>query len=190
MPLPACRRQKKQQWQTSSFHKGRCMRIQQKFIRSIAISLGMLFLLSIMAVAVEPVPLPDIQLTAADGSTVKSNALPSQGNWLIIYIQPRNQFSDNLLRLLKRDQYPTLAQHAVIIVGGSIDDLKTAQTRFPELAQATWYADTNKSAFALMKLTGAPMILGIKERTITWSLSGILSDVNVAKSILNTWVEG
>jgi hypothetical protein len=127
---------------------------------------------------------------AADGSTVKSNALPSQGNWLIIYIEPRNQFSDNLLRMLKRDQYPTLAQHAVIIVGGSIDDLKTAQTRFPELAQATWYADTNKSAFGLMKLTGAPMILGIKQRTITWSLSGILSDVNVAKSLLNTWVEG
>jgi hypothetical protein len=166
------------------------MRIQQKFIRSIAVSLGMLFLLSIMAAAVEPVPLPDIQLTAADGSTVKSNALPSQGNWLIIYIQPRNQFSDNLLRTLKRDQYPTLAQHAVIIVGGGIEDLKTAQTRFPELALATWYADTNKSAFGLMKLTGAPMILGIKQRTITWSLSGMLSDVNVAKSILNTWVEG
>ncbi|HXA83687.1 MAG TPA: hypothetical protein VNZ47_01345, partial [Candidatus Dormibacteraeota bacterium] len=66
----------------------------------------MLFLLSIMAVALEPLPLPDIQLTAADGSTVKSSALPSQGNWLIIYIQPRNQFSDNLLRTLKRDQYP------------------------------------------------------------------------------------
>jgi hypothetical protein len=41
-----------------------------------------------------------------------------------------------------------------------------------------------------MKLTGAPVILGIKQQTITWSLSGILSDVNVAKSILNTWVEG
>lgn len=166
------------------------MRIQQKFIRTVAVALGVAFLLSGMALAVEPVPLPDIQLTAADGSTVKSTALPSQGNWLIIYIQPRNQFSDNLLRLLKKDQYPTLAQHAVIIVGGSVDDLKTAQTRFPELASATWYADTNKSAFSLMKLTGAPMILGIKQRTITWSLSGILSDVNVAKSILNTWVEG
>lgn len=166
------------------------MRIQQKFIRTVAVALGVAFLLSGMALAVEPVPLPDIQLTAADGSTVKSTALPSQGNWLIIYIQPRNQFSDNLLRLLKKDQYPTLAQHAVIIVGGSVDDLKTTQTRFPELASATWYADTNKSAFSLMKLTGAPMILGIKQRTITWSLSGILSDVNVAKSILNTWVEG
>src|SRR6185437_10357748 len=132
--------------------------VHQKLLRAIAITLGIVFLLSMMAVAVETVPLPDIQLTAADGSTVKSSALPTTGNWLIIYIQPRNQFSDNLLRLLKKDQYPTLAQHAVIIVGGSTDDLKTAQSRFPDLASATWYADTNRSAFSLMKLTGAPMI--------------------------------
>ena len=166
------------------------MLVQQKLVRAMAITLGVVFLLSMAAMAIEPVPLPDIQLTAADGSTVKSSALPTTGNWLLIYIQPRNQFSDNLLRLLKKDQYPTLAAHAVIIVGGSTDDLKTAQSRFPDLAAATWYADTNRSAFSLMKLTGAPMILGIKQRTISWSLSGILSDVNVAKSILNTWLEG
>jgi hypothetical protein len=165
------------------------MQVQTK-LRAIAITLGVAFFFSMVAAAIEPVPLPDIQLTAADGSTVKSSALPTTGNWLIIYIQPRNQFSDNLLRLLKKDQYPTLASHAVIIVGGSTDDLKTAQSRFPDLAAATWYADTNRSAFSLMKLTGAPMILGIKQRTISWSLSGVLSDVNVAKSILNTWLEG
>jgi hypothetical protein len=164
--------------------------VQEKLLRAFAITLGIVFLLSMMAVAVEPVPLPDIQLTAADGSTVKSSALPTTGNWFIIYIQPRNQFSDNLLRLLKKDDYPTLAAHAVIIVGGTTDDLKTAQARFPDLASATWYADTNRSAFTLMKLTGAPMILGIKQRTISWSLSGVLSDVNVAKSILNTWLAG
>jgi hypothetical protein len=166
------------------------MLVQQKLVRAMAITLGMVFLVSMAAMAIEPVPLPDIQLTAADGSTVKSSALPTTGNWLLIYIQPRNQFSDNLLRLLKKDQYPTLAAHAVIIVGGSTDDLKTAQARFPDLASATWYADTNRSAFSLMQLTGTPMILGIKQRTISWSLSGILSDVNVAKSILNTWLEG
>ena len=164
--------------------------VQEKLLRAFAITLGIVFLLSMIAVAVEPVPLPDIQLTAADGSTVKSSALPTTGNWFIIYIQPRNQFSDNLLRLLKKDDYPTLAAHAVIIIGGTTDDLKTAQARFPDLASATWYADTNRSAFTLMKLTGAPMILGIKQRTISWSLSGVLSDVNVAKSILNTWLAG
>src|ERR1041385_8782170 len=119
--------------------------VQEKLLRAFAITLGIVFLLSMMAVAVEPVPLPDIQMTAADGSTVKSSALPTTGNWFIIYIQPRNQFSDNLLRLLKKDDYPTLAAHAVIIIGGTTDDLKTAQARFPDLASATWYADTNRS---------------------------------------------
>jgi len=162
-------------------------------MRTIAVTLATVFMLlmtAATAVAVEPVPLPDFQLTAADGSVIKSAALPTQGNWLIVYVQPRNQFSDNLLKLFKKDQYPALAQHAVIVVSGSTDDMKAAQTRFPELALATWYADTDKSAFGLMKLTGAPMILGIKQHTIAWSLSGILADVNVAKSILNTWLAG
>lgn len=166
------------------------MRSQKKLIRTIAVTLAAIFMLLTTAAAVEPVPLPDFQLTAADGSVVRSSALPSQGNWLLIYVQPRNQFSDNLLKLFKKDQYPALAQHAVIVVSGSTDDMKAAQTRFPELALATWYADTDKSAFGLMKLTGAPMILGIKQHTISWSLSGILSDANVAKSIVNTWLAG
>jgi len=166
------------------------MRYQKKLMRAIAITLTAVFLLSLTAAAVEPVPLPDFRLTNADGVVVKSTALPSQGNWLIVYVQPRNQFSDNLLKLFKRDQYPALAQHAVIIVSGSTDDMKFMQSRFTELALATWYADTDKSAFTLMKLTGAPMILGIRQRAISWSLSGILSDVNVARSVLNTWLQG
>jgi hypothetical protein len=151
---------------------------------------AMFAMLAIPAAAVDPVPLPDVQLTAVDGSTVKTAGLPSQGNWILIYVQPRNQFSDNLLRLLKREQYPTLAEHTVIVVGGSVDDLKGVQSRYPDLATASWYADTNKSAFTTLKLSGAPTILGIKQKTIAWSLSGVLKDVNVSKSILNTWVQG
>lgn len=166
------------------------MRFQPKNKRSIAAIAVLTCLLSLLAAAVEPVPLPDFQVTSADGLTVKSSALPSQGNWLIIYVQPRSQFSDNLLKLLKRDQYPGLEQHAVIIVGGSVDDLKSMQSRFTELSQASWYADTDKSAFNLLKLHGAPMVLGVKQKTIAWSLSGVLSDVNVARSILNTWLKG
>src|SRR5947209_13422152 len=129
MLLPACRRRKKRLWRTSSFHKGRTMLVQQKFLRAIAISLGMIFLLSMVAVAVEPVPLPDIQLTAADGSAVKSSALPTTGNWLIIYIQPRNQFSDNLLRLLKKDQYPTIAHNDICTDECSIHGYQYAHAR-------------------------------------------------------------
>src|SRR5258707_652181 len=113
------------------------MRSQMKLMRRITVTVAtvlMLLMTVATAVAVEPVPLPDFQLTAADGSVVKSSTLPTQGNWLIVYVQPRNQFSDNLLKLFKKEQYPALAQHAVIIVAGSTDDMKTAQVRFPELA--------------------------------------------------------
>src|SRR5258708_37395902 len=98
------------------------MRSQKKLMRTIAVTLATVLMLLITAVAVEPVPLPDFQLTAADGSVIKSAALPTQGNWLIVYVQPRNQFSGNLLKLIQKDQYPALAQHAVIIVSGSTDD--------------------------------------------------------------------
>src|SRR5215467_3612243 len=135
------------------------------------IILTILLTLATFALAVEPVPLPAFQLTAADGSTVKSADLPSKGNWVLIYVQPKSQFSDSLLKGLKREQYPNLEQHAVMIVGGSIEDLKSIQSKYTDLTQASWYADTDKSAYTQLKLHGAPVVLGIKQQTIQWSLN-------------------
>src|SRR5215470_5798831 len=154
------------------------MELRKDYRRSIIVFITLLTLVS-LALAVEPVPLPAFQLTSADGQTVKSASLPSKGNWLLIYIQPKSQFSDNLLKLLRREQYPNLEQHAVIIVGGSTDDLKSAQSKYPDLAQATWYADTDRNAFTQLKLHGVPVVLGIKQQTIQWSLNGVLPDTNV-----------
>jgi hypothetical protein len=33
------------------------------------------------------------------------------------------------------------------------------------------------------------VVLGVKQQTMEWSLNGVLSDVNVAKSIVNTWIQ-
>ena len=147
-----------------------------------------LILLVSFAVAVEPVPLPNFQLTNGDGQTVKTADLRTTGNWLLIYVQPKSQFSDNLLKLLKREQYPNLEQNAVIIVGGAVDDMKTMQSKYTELSQASWYADTTKDAFTQLKLHGVPVVLGIKQQTIQWSLNGVLPDTNVSKSVLNSWI--
>ncbi|HZI56888.1 MAG TPA: hypothetical protein VFF39_08940 [Verrucomicrobiae bacterium] len=142
-----------------------------------------------LAAALDPVAIPELQLTSIDNQPIKTSDLPAKGNWVLIYVQPKSQFSDNLLRLLKREQYPALEQHAIIIVGGSIDDLKATKAKYAELDKATWYADTTKSAFTQLKLHGVPVVLGVKEQTIQWSLNGVLTDVNVAKSIVNTWVQ-
>lgn len=162
------------------------MRVQKT---GAAIAILLLFLVS-AAMAGDPVPLPDFQLTSLDGQVVKSGDLPAKGNWLIIYVQPRSQFSDGLLRLLKREQYPALEKHAIMIVGGSVDDMKTMRSRFDELNQAMWYADPARNAFTQLKLHGAPVVVGVKQQTITWSLNGVLPDTNVSKSILNTWISG
>jgi len=165
------------------------MRLTQKYgHKTLAAILAMLCLVS-TGMAVDPVPLPDMQLTSLDNQVVRNADLPSKGNWLLIYVQPRSQFSDNLLRLFKREQYPALEQHAVFVVGGTVDDLKAVKAKYPELDQAAWYADINKTAFTQLKLHGVPVILGVKQQTIEWSLNGVLQDINVAKSIVNSWLQ-
>jgi hypothetical protein len=153
----------------------------------ILVAITTLLLVS-FGLAIQPVPLPAFQITSSAGQIVKSADLPSKGNWVLIYIQPKNQFSDNLLKLMKREQYPNLEQHAVIIISGSVDDLKSAQSKYPDLSQASWYADTDKTAYSQLQLHGAPVVLGLKQQIIQWSLNGVLPDSNVSRSVLNTWV--
>jgi hypothetical protein len=165
------------------------MQVIRKFGQKIvAVAIALVCLVT-LAAALDPVAIPELQLTSIDNAPIKTSDLPSKGNWVLIYVQPKSQFSDNLLRLLKREQYPSLEQHAIIIVGGSLDDLKTIKAKYSELDKATWYADTTKSAFTQLKLHGVPVVLGVKDQIIQWSLNGVLSDVNVAKSIVNTWVQ-
>jgi hypothetical protein len=165
------------------------MRVIQRFGFRIVAGFIVILSLATLAGAVDPVPLPDLQLTSIDDQPIKTTDLPSKGNWVLVYVQPRSQFSDNLLKLFKREQYPGLEQHAVIIVGGSVDDLKSVKSKYAELDQATWYADTTKNAFTQLKLHGVPVVLGVKQQTIEWSLNGVLSDVTVAKSIVNSWIQ-
>ena len=165
------------------------MQVIQKLGHQIVAAILAALCLVSLAAALDPMPLPDLQLTSIDNQPVKTADLPAKGNWLLIYIQPKSQFSDNLLRQFKREQYPALEQHAIIIVGGTLDDLKAMKTKYAELSQATWYADTSKTAFTQLKLHGVPVVLGIKQQTIQWSLNGVLPDVNVSKSIVNSWVQ-
>lgn len=165
------------------------MQVIKKFGKKMVAGAIAVLCLVTLAAAVDPVAIPELQLTSIDNQPIKTSDLPSKGNWVLIYVQPKSQFSDNLLRLLKREQYPGLEQHAIIIVGGNVDDLKAVKAKFAELDHATWYADTTKGAFTQLKLHGVPVVLGVKQQTIEWSLNGVLSDVNVAKSIVNTWIQ-
>src|SRR5215475_15743653 len=109
------------------------MQVIQKRVHKVLAAVVAVLCLVSFALAVDPVPLPDLQLTTADSQPIRNADLPSKGNWLLIYVQPKSQFSDSLLRLFKREQYPSLEQHAVIVVGGTVDDLKAVKARYAEL---------------------------------------------------------
>jgi hypothetical protein len=139
--------------------------------------------------AMEPAPLPALQLTGLDGQPITTGNLPKQGNWLLIYVTPKSHFCDEMLKLMKKDQYPTLVTDAVFVVGGSVDDAKSMQAKYPDLAAATWYADPNRVAINLLKLRGVPTVIGINQQTMKWMVNGVIPDPDNFKAILNSWIE-
>lgn len=139
--------------------------------------------------AIDPAPIPDFQLTTLDGQTIKSSGLPAAGNWLLVYVQPTSHYCDQLLKTLTADRYPTLAASAVFIVNGTAEDAKAMKAKYPDLASATWYADPGRAAFGQLKLHGVPVILGVRDQKIQWSLNGILQDAKTMQSILTSWIQ-
>jgi AhpC/TSA family len=139
--------------------------------------------------AIDPLPMPDFQLSSLDGQSVKSSDLPSSGSWLIVYIQPTSHYCDQLVKSLTKERFPNLATHTVFIVGGTVEDAKAAKAKYDELSTASWYADPSRTAFSQLKLHGVPVVLGVRDKTIQWSLNGILSDDKVFQSILNSWIQ-
>src|SRR5277367_4290657 len=69
--------------------------------------------------AVAPAPLPAFSVQGLDGTSVPSSSFSLKGKSLLIYVEGNCQSCATLLgRLLQKD-YPQLALHATIIVGGA-----------------------------------------------------------------------
>jgi len=139
--------------------------------------------------AMDPVPLPAFQVTSVDGQIVKSSDLPSKGNWLLIYVTPKSHFCEEMLKSMKKEQYPDLPLSAIFLVGGSVDEVKALQAKYPDLAAASWYADPSRNAFAQMKLHGVPTVVGVNQQTMKWIVNGIIPDPGTFKAILNSWIQ-
>lgn len=156
---------------------------------SVAVLLFLIFMPGERVEAIQPVPLPEFEVTALDGQLVKSSTFALQGKWLLVYVRSNCQPCESLLHLLKKDQFPNLSQQVVLLVGGTPAEAKALSARFPELAQATWYADPSKNAYTQLKLKGAPVVLGVRQDTIQWCVNGTLSDSNKLRPILTSWLE-
>ena len=138
--------------------------------------------------AIQTMPLPAFSVQTLDGQTVQSSSWPTQGKRVLIYVESPCQPCMTVLHLLTKQDYPQLASRAIVVAGGlSPADAGNLQKQFPDLSAAAWYADPSKNVVSSFKLQGSPVIFGIENGTVKWSISGAPSDSKQFKSALNTW---
>jgi hypothetical protein len=130
-----------------------------------------------------------LQLTGLDGQTIKASDLPNKGNWLLIYVIPRSHSCEAMLMSLKKDLHPGLSGNVVIVVGGTPSQTKNLQSKYADLAQVSWYADSSGDAFSQLKLKGVPVVIGVHQQTMQWILNGMIPDAKSFKSIVNNWLK-
>ena len=140
--------------------------------------------------AIERRPFPAFQLAALDGAAVASPQLAVDGQWLFVYVAPGCASCDRLLASFKAWQTSDLLARTVIVVGGTTDGAAAylGASLPPEVSAIRSYADPLGSAWTALELTGTPMIIGVKDGTIRWSISGVLNDPRALESAVKTWV--
>jgi hypothetical protein len=107
---------------------------------------------------------PEFAVSALDGRAVKSSEIPVQQRSVLIYVVPNCRPCETLLNLIKKKEYPDLPSKAVVIVGRA-NTAKAVRIagKFPDLHEASWYADPSRDAFSKLKLRGVPVILGLRQ---------------------------
>lgn len=135
-------------------------------------------------------PLPAFTLLAPDGTAVASTQMKVPDQWLLIYVDPGCRSCDMLLAALKGWQSPQLVQHTVLVVGGTLAGAQSyLQQKLPsEVAAIPWYGDSQRQAWNALRLTGTPVLVGVRKGQIEWVISGVLNDPAALKSVVTTWV--
>jgi hypothetical protein len=136
----------------------------------------------------EPRPLPSFEIAALEGAKVGSDRLV-HGRWLVIQVQPDCPSCESLLNLLKEDQGLRSAPRIVVIVASVGAEAQALAERFPDLRDASWYADPSRKALAALHLAGAPAVLGLRDGIIEWGLLGVPADPAASRSVLIGWLE-
>jgi hypothetical protein len=155
----------------------------------VALTAAMIAAAGRVGVAVERMALPAFTLSAGDGTAITSDRLVQPGNWALVYVAPQCAPCQAVLRSLDRTDDRAPARRVVIVVAGlTAEDLPAEAARYPNLSNATWLADPSNAVLQQIGQAGAPIIFGMRARTIEWSLAGVLMDATDARSILGSWL--
>jgi hypothetical protein len=138
-----------------------------------------------------PAPFPDFKIINSAGQSVSSNTIAPGDKWLLVYIRPQCGPCRAVLNMLNGNELPGAPGKSVIILGGaSVDDMRSMAAAFPNLPSGQWYADPQRNAYLQLALQGAPVVVGLQQNTIRWTLAGVNPDAEKFKSALRSWIQG
>lgn len=148
---------------------------------------GLLLLVALVQ-AKKPAPLPDFPLTTTDGNVVNFSKLHLPDHWLLFYVNDNSGYSTAVLDALRNEPPSALNGKMLVIVSGAAGkDIAPFAARYPHLKTVTWYADPKRDALRALSLRGAPTVLGVRQDTIQWMLTGALADPSRLTAILRSW---
>lgn len=109
-------------------------------------------------------PLPDFLVHGAADQEIASSVMSVQPKWLLVYVAPDCRPCNTLMRALPRWQSAELMVRVVLVVAGKTADAKAwvEKSLPPEMQNLTWFADPERAAAKALKLTGAPVLIGVR----------------------------
>ena len=147
-----------------------------------------LVVLGTAASAIGPAPLPAVNLADVKGQTVSLPALARTGNWLLVYVRPGCVPCDSVLRALDAGEDQDAIKRLIVVTAGvNAGELPKFAAANPALTGATWYADADGLLGAALAIEEAPVIMGVSNDTIQWSLAGILSGRSRTRNVMSNW---
>jgi hypothetical protein len=134
--------------------------------------------------------LPDVDLTAPNGSPISASTIAPAGRWLLVYVFPSAAPSDRLLQWLGETWTPQHADRVIFIVAAEPEAAKKylADKGGEGPAAARWYADPKREAWRAFKFQGTLAVSGMENAAQDWKLDGVIDDITAIAEAVAAWV--
>lgn len=174
-------------WLTSESRSARMLRTHALRVLLCA---ALVFALAGSPHAITRGPLPQFALSQADGAAVHSDQLVRPGTWVIVYVTPECAACRALLNAIDKSETRRQPSSIVVVVAAArAADLQIEASRYADHDDVVWLADMANAMPQQLATSGAPTIIGLRGRTIEWSVAGVLTNDTELMSIIGAWLD-
>lgn len=157
----------------------------------VAITFGVAMALVAVSAAADRRPLPAFSVVTPAGVPTVSTQLGGSGRWLLIYVKPHCVSCDRLLTAL--DTWGVLQQGAARVVVVVADSPESLEARVRPLMATSGqavqlYADATAQAAAALGVGRAPLLIGVEDGLVDWTVAGVLNDPHAVETVVRNWL--